>query len=292
MRLLLEVFFSCNSTDGGIVVKKLISLALMIVFVLASPLVMNAQAANRYAVHGVGYPLEFYFDSQPISITVVPHLVLDAIDVHTVSVGTTIFGEIVAQNLRDDEWIWNEWIFLSDMGAGWDATAPQWNVADRQNASFTFDAVGRFMVIAEAQTAVFEVVVVPGEAPAQPTTPTPPAEMQSISVYIDGIPLIMDVEPKLVNDRALVPLRAIFEALGAEVDWNPQTRTVTGTNADTVVVLAVGSMTPTVNGQVVPIDVPAQIVNDRTLVPLRFVAESFGVEVYWNGSTRTITITT
>jgi len=275
------------------VVKRLISLALVMVFVLASPAMMNAQAVNRFAVYGVGYPLVFYFDSRPISVTVVPHPVLDAIDVHTVSVGTTIFGEIVAQNLRDDEWVWNEWIWLRDMSAGWDAPAPQWDVIERQNASFTFDTVGRFMVVADSQLAVFEVVVVPGQAPAQPQTPTqPPAEAQSISVYIDGTSLIMDVEPKLVDGRTLVPLRAIFEALGAEVDWDPQTRTVTGTRDDTVVVLTVGSTTPTVNGQVVPIDVPAQIVNDRTLVPLRFVAESFGVEVYWDGSTRTITITT
>jgi len=270
------------------VAKKLICLVLVLVFVLAGSVTMYAQGADRFAARGFehpDHPLRFYFDSEPI-ITTTSHPVLDFMDVHTVRVGTTIFGEIVQQDLPDDVWVWNEWIFLSGPTVG-NMPEPQWNVINRRNASFTFDTVGRFMVIAEAQMAVFEIEVVPGQAP---TPPVPAA--QPIGVYLDGVPLSTDVPPQLIDGRTLVPLRAIFEALGAEVDWNPATRTVTGTRGDTVVVLTIGSTTPTVNGQVVPIDVPAQIVDDRTLVPVRFVAESFGVEVDWDGNTRTVTITT
>lgn len=123
-----------------------------------------------------------------------------------------------------------------------------------------------------------------------PTTPTTPTAAP-INVLLDGTALTFDVPPQMVDGRTLVPLRAIFEALGAEVDWNDATRTITATKDATTVVLALGSTTPTVNGQTVTIDVPAAAIDGRTLVPLRFVAESFGVEVNWDGDTRTVTIT-
>jgi len=129
-----------------------------------------------------------------------------------------------------------------------------------------------------------------GAVSAPPTTPTPaPAP---VSVILDGAPLAMDVPAQMIDGRTMVPLRAIFEALGADVDWNEATRTITATKDDTTVILTLGSTTPTVNGQTVTIDVPAASVGGRTLVPLRFVAESFGVEVNWDGATRTVTITT
>jgi len=278
-------------------VKKLICLVLVSIFLLAGSVTMSAQGTERFALWddvGDGHPLRFYFDSEPISATVVPHPVLDMVDVFTVSVGTTIFGEVVAQNLPDDAWIWNEWITLSELSMEWHMSQtdrPQWDIINRRNASFTFDTVGRFIIVAEAQTAIFEIEVVPGQAPTPQPIPQP-SVAQPISVYLDGVLLSMDVPPQLVDGRTLVPLRAIFEALGAEVDWNPETQTVIGTRENTVVILTIGSTTPTVNGQIVPIDVPAQLVDGRTLVPLRFVAESFGVEVNWDGSTRTVTITT
>ena len=112
-----------------------------------------------------------------------------------------------------------------------------------------------------------------------------------ITVMLDGRELVFDVPPQMISGRTLVPLRTIFEALGATIDWNGNTQTVTATKDDRVVVLTIGSTTPTVNGSVVTIDQPGIIVNARTLVPLRFVAESFGVSVDWNNDTRTVTIT-
>ena len=117
-----------------------------------------------------------------------------------------------------------------------------------------------------------------------PPTPT-------ISVLLDGTPMLFDVSPQIINGRTMVPLRAIFEALGAEVEWDGAAQMATATRGDTVVVLPIGSTSPRVNGQVVTIDQPGVIVGGRTLVPLRFVAESFGVGVNWDGATRTVTIT-
>jgi len=120
---------------------------------------------------------------------------------------------------------------------------------------------------------------------------TPIVPETPIEVFLDGTAIEFDVLPQVTDGRTLVPLRAIFEALGAEVSWDAGTQTVTGTKGNTTVVLPIGSTSPTVNGQVVAIDVPGTVVNGRTLVPLRFVAESFGVHVNWDAENRQITIT-
>jgi len=133
----------------------------------------------------------------------------------------------------------------------------------------------------------------PPQPPTPPTEPTPPPPTtDDISVILDGTALTFDVPPQIIDGRTLVPLRAIFEALGAEVNWDGNTQTITATDDDTEIILTIGSTTATVNGQATQIDVPAMIIDGRTLVPLRFVAESFGVDVDWDATTRTITITT
>ena len=113
-----------------------------------------------------------------------------------------------------------------------------------------------------------------------------------IRVTLDGAQIAFDVPPQTINDRTMVPLRAIFEALNASIDWNDSTQTVTATRDGTVVVMRVGDPVITVAGNNVTLDVPPQIVNDRTLVPARAVAESFGVNVDWNGDTQTVILTT
>ncbi|MFA7148421.1 MAG: N-acetylmuramoyl-L-alanine amidase [Syntrophomonadaceae bacterium] len=128
-------------------------------------------------------------------------------------------------------------------------------------------------------------------------TPIPTSGQQTTTpagtpvVILDGSQLTFEVPPTIENGRTLVPLRAIFEAMGASVNWDNNTRTVTSVKGTTTVVLPIGSTRPTVNGQVWPLDVPAKINNGRTLAPLRFVGEAFGGKVDWNNSTRTITIT-
>jgi len=111
-----------------------------------------------------------------------------------------------------------------------------------------------------------------------------------ISVSIDGQRIAFDVPPQIVNNRALVPLRGVFEALGATVSWDQKTQTVTVVKDDITILLTIGSASPTVNGTTVTIDQPGIIVNGRTLVPVRFITESFGVSVDWDGSSKTVII--
>lgn len=98
-------------------------------------------------------------------------------------------------------------------------------------------------------------------------------------------------EATIVEGRTLVPLRAIFEALGASVEWDQTTKTVTSELEDTQIKLTIGENKLYRNGEAVEIDVPAMIVNGRTMVPARVVAESFGVFVEWDSSTRTVVLT-
>ena len=100
----------------------------------------------------------------------------------------------------------------------------------------------------------------------------------------------LDVPAQTINDRTLVPLRAIFEALGATVDWEEATQTVTSTKGDLTIKLTIGSNKLYRGDEEVTLDVPAQVVNDRTLVPVRAISESFGCQVDWDEATQTVTI--
>ena len=113
-----------------------------------------------------------------------------------------------------------------------------------------------------------------------------------VAVTLNGKVLVFpDQKPVIQSDRTLVPLRAIFEALGAEVDWDDEAKKVTSTKGDITISLIIGSDILYVNGAEVIIDVPAQIMNDRTMVPLRAIAESFKCNVDWDGETKTVIIT-
>lgn len=113
----------------------------------------------------------------------------------------------------------------------------------------------------------------------------------AIPVILNGVELLCDQPPVIVDGRTLVPLRAIFEGLGASVDWDSATRTVTSTLDGTTVVMTVDSAVMFKNGEAVTLDVPAKIVNGRTMVPVRAVGEAFGADVRWDGASRTVYVT-
>lgn len=87
------------------------------------------------------------------------------------------------------------------------------------------------------------------------------------------------------KERILVPLRAIFETLDATVDYDPSTKTITGKQDDKTIILKINDKVATVNGEKIVLDVPATIVNESTLVPVRFIAESLGAAVEWRNKT-------
>ena len=118
--------------------------------------------------------------------------------------------------------------------------------------------------------------------------PEPPA----VSVVIDGMPVqFTDQAPVIIEGRTLLPLRMVFELLGATIDWNGDTQTVTATKDGVTVTITIGSNQLFVNDEAKTLDVPAQILNSRTMVPVRAASEAFGCGVGWDATTSTVTIT-
>ena len=117
------------------------------------------------------------------------------------------------------------------------------------------------------------------------------ADNTEISVYLNGSKIEFDVPPQIINGRTMVPMRAIFEALGAEVEWDNETRTASGEKMGIVVDITIDDNIMVKNYCDISLDTPAQLVEGRTLVPVRAVSESFAVEVGWDGAAQTVTLT-
>ncbi|GAX89988.1 hypothetical protein EFBL_1614 [Effusibacillus lacus] len=119
------------------------------------------------------------------------------------------------------------------------------------------------------------------------------AEKSSVvTVYIDGKQQTFDPPAQVVNGRTLVPLRAIFEKLGAKVDWEDATQTVKASKDGKKVQLRIGSNKAYVNEEERTLDVPAQLIQDRTMVPARFVSEALGAKVGWDGELQSVFVQT
>lgn len=102
-----------------------------------------------------------------------------------------------------------------------------------------------------------------------------------ITVHYNGDKIDFDQIPVAENGRTLVPLRAIFEKIGAEVHWDGTTNTITATKGATEVKLTLYSDIAYKNGEEIKLDVPAKAINGRTLVPVRFIADCFDVDTKW-----------
>lgn len=109
-------------------------------------------------------------------------------------------------------------------------------------------------------------------------------------VFVNGIRPDFDVKPTIIDGRTLVPLRKIAEALNAKVDWDANTRTAILNRGDKKIELTIDAQNIVVNGIQRPIDVPAKIIDGRTLVPARVVSETLDATVTWDGDTKVITI--
>ncbi len=112
----------------------------------------------------------------------------------------------------------------------------------------------------------------------------------TIKVRLDGELIKFDVQPQIINDRTMVPLRAIFEALDATVEWDGATQTVTSTKDNTTIILTINHSLMYVNGKGVVLDSPACLVGGRTLVPVRAISEAFNLNVEWDGNNKTVFI--
>ena len=128
------------------------------------------------------------------------------------------------------------------------------------------------------------------------------ASADEITVELDGTQINFDVNPQIIDGRTMVPLRKIFEEIGALVKWDNDTQTVTARKSSKTITLSIGSAELTIDKgdtddagnpilETVTLDVPAQIVSGRTLVPARAISESFGLNVDWEDNNQKVLIT-
>ena len=95
-----------------------------------------------------------------------------------------------------------------------------------------------------------------------------------------------DTPPVMESDRTLVPLRFIFETLNADVDWENDSRTAVVKNEGTTVKFSIDNKVASVNDTPKEMDVPARLIDSKTLVPLRFLSEELGFTVEWDEQNR------
>ncbi|HLW60678.1 MAG TPA: copper amine oxidase N-terminal domain-containing protein [bacterium] len=116
------------------------------------------------------------------------------------------------------------------------------------------------------------------------------AQQGPIRVYIDGQSIGFDVPPMVSQNRVFVPLRGIFERLGATVDYDAATQHIVAIRGGQTVELTIGSRQARVNNTPALLDVPAFTIGGRAMVPLRFISESLGASVQWVDASQTILI--
>ena len=116
------------------------------------------------------------------------------------------------------------------------------------------------------------------------------ADNGEISVYLDAAKIEFDVKPQIINGRTMVPIRAIFEKMGAVVEWDGNTSSAICTKGDTVVKMTVNSMDMYINNQLTKMDISPVVIDGRTLAPARYVAEAFGADVQWSQKNNTVVI--
>lgn len=135
----------------------------------------------------------------------------------------------------------------------------------------------------------------PAEDDVQDTTERTTVTMQigNAVMTVNGVEQNIDengTTPVVQEDRTLLPVRAFVEGIGGTVSWNDETQTVTLSYGGIEITLTIGERTAFVNGSEVALDVTPVLINDRTMLPIRFIAEQFGYTVLWDGDTQTVTI--
>lgn len=118
------------------------------------------------------------------------------------------------------------------------------------------------------------------------------AEEDVVSVIVDNEEVLFDQTPVIVDGSTLVPIRAVFEKAGAEVKWNQETLTATLTRGNYTVDITVGDNVLYKNGTQIALAKPAQIINDRVLIPVRAIGEAMDFDVNWDGYHSRVVVST
>lgn len=116
------------------------------------------------------------------------------------------------------------------------------------------------------------------------------ASVSAVDLYIDTVKLDTTASPTIIDGRTMVPLRPIFESLGATVIWDQATKTSVGEKDNIQIIVQADNPTAYINGVAYTLDIPAQIINGYMMVPARFIAEALNYEISWYADTQVAAI--
>ena len=128
-------------------------------------------------------------------------------------------------------------------------------------------------------------------------SPAPVMVEKNVDVIVNGEKLVLDVSPVILNDRTMLPMRAIFEALGAKVNWIPTGRIIIATKDELMITMQIDNTsmvietTGSTEKDIHTLDAAPFILRDRTMVPVRAVAEALQADVQWDPATGAVTVT-
>ena len=151
--------------------------------------------------------------------------------------------------------------------------------------------LNRFVTHAILATMVSACALLAGAFPASAQDSLPPEVYSTPGPHVVVNGQLLRAPTKMQSGSLLLPMRAVFEALQAEVKWFPAAQQITASRGGTEVQLWIGRSTAIVGGQEVRLAVPPTLFDGSTYVPLRFPAEAFGGDVKWNEALQTAIIT-
>jgi len=200
---------------------------------------------------------------------------LQSADGHTFEIFGLHNGNIVPVLLQYDDHLYGKFFLFGEEVSSerFDELSREWGTAE-VGSSFTFPDQTAQILAMQATTTTHTLT-----------------QNNPITVTIGNTPVnFADQPPVIVDNRTLVPVRGVFEALGFDVSWNEQARQATLSRATATIVITIDSATFTTNGISHTLDVPAQIIGSRTMLPIRAVLESVGYDLAWDEATRTVII--
>lgn len=128
-------------------------------------------------------------------------------------------------------------------------------------------------------------------AAAAASLPSVSAQDEQVKVNVNGTAVIFeDQQPVIVNERTLVPVRGVFEALGASVDWNEESGEITINGGDVNITMSIGSSVMQAGESLIELDTPPELMSDRVMLPVRAICEALGATVEWDGESMTVNI--
>jgi len=277
--------------------KRIASVALAVIICLG--IAISAMAAQVRESDGrfvimAAYQSTVTFDRAPIAQA--PKEDAPWATLYDVALGTHMLLEL---DYDDYEFMWLFWeagigdMSIDDVAERWQ-NAQQWNTMHRHTAYFVFDTPGIWYVDGNKEGGFYVNVVADNGAEDEGGSDS--GIGSGIGILIDGNAIAMDVAPFIQDGRTFVPLRAIGEAFG-DVDWNQETSTASVTLPDgTIIAMTIGEYDiavtcPAGNETIITNDAAPVIVDGRTMLPVRGLAEAAGFSVDWNQESQTVLIT-